>query len=72
MRGSIFIAAVLVGILVFQPTVPGHQDSTEDKSAGKNGLKLETLLKATLEGVDDTEVILILRLSRCFRQNLIS
>ena len=58
MRKSILTAAVLAGILVmFQSTVLGHDDPSDKESAGKSELKLETLLKAVLEGVDGTEVI---------------
>ena len=58
MGKSILTVAVLVGVLVaFQSTVLGHDDPSDKKSAGKSDLKLETLLKAVLEGVDGTEVI---------------
>ena len=58
MRKSILTTAVLVGVLVmFQSSVLGHGDPSDEKSAGKSGLKLETLLTAVLEGVDGTEVI---------------
>jgi quercetin dioxygenase-like cupin family protein len=58
MRKSILTVTVLVGVLLaFQSTVLGNGEEPDNKSAGKSGLKLETLLKAVLEGVDGTEVI---------------
>jgi len=58
MRKSIITAAVLVSVSVmFQSTVLGHDDPADKKSDAKSGLKLETLLKSVLEGVDGTEVI---------------
>lgn len=58
MRRSIRVAAVLVGVLfVLQSGALAHDDSSDEKSAGKSAPKLETLLKAVLEGVDGTEVI---------------
>jgi len=58
MRKSIPTVAVLVGVLVmFQSTIPTHGDPLEKNSTGKSSLKLETLLKTVLEGVDNTEVI---------------
>lgn len=58
MRKSILTVAVLVGFLVMlQSTVLGQGASSEKKPPGKSGLKLETLLKTTLKGINDTEVI---------------
>lgn len=58
MRKSILVAAVLIGVLaIFQSTALSHDNRSDDETAGKSGLKLETLLKAVLEGVDGTEVI---------------
>jgi quercetin dioxygenase-like cupin family protein len=55
---SILGAAVLFGVLlILQSAVLGHGDPADEKSAGKSGAKLETLLKEVLEGVDGTEVI---------------
>ncbi len=42
---------------MFQSASLAHDDPPNEKSAGKPGLNLETLLKAVLEGVDGTEVI---------------
>jgi quercetin dioxygenase-like cupin family protein len=42
---------------MFQSTVLGHGNTPDKKSDGKSSPKLETLLKAILEGVDGTEVI---------------
>jgi quercetin dioxygenase-like cupin family protein len=58
MRKSIVVAAVLVGVLaMFQSTILGHGNPSDEKSAEESGAKLETLLKAVLEGVEGTEVI---------------
>jgi quercetin dioxygenase-like cupin family protein len=59
MRKSILLVAVLAGALaMFQSTILlGHGDPPDESSAGKSGPKLETLLKAVLEGVDGTEVV---------------
>ena len=58
MRKSVLVAAVLAGVLaMFQSTILGHGHSSDEKAAGKTGPKLETLLKAALEGVEGTEVI---------------
>jgi len=58
MRKSVLVAMVLAGVLVAsQSAAPGHSDPPAEKPAGEPGLKLETLLKAVLEGVDGTEVI---------------
>ena len=58
MRKSFLAAAVLVGVLaMFQSPILGHSHSSDEKSAGKSAPNLETLLKAALEGVDGTEVI---------------
>jgi quercetin dioxygenase-like cupin family protein len=49
---------MLVGVLVMlQSAVLGHGDPSDEKSSGRPGAKLETLLKEVLEGVDGTEVI---------------
>ena len=42
---------------MFQSTILGLGNPSDEKSAGKSGPNLETLLKAVLEGVDGTEVI---------------
>jgi quercetin dioxygenase-like cupin family protein len=42
---------------VSQSTVLSHDDGSDNNSAGNSDPKLETLLKATLEGVDGTEII---------------
>jgi quercetin dioxygenase-like cupin family protein len=59
MRKSILVAAVLAGVLaLFQSTIlMGHGDPSGETAAGKSGPKLETLLKAVLEGVEGTEVV---------------
>jgi quercetin dioxygenase-like cupin family protein len=59
MRKIILTAAVLVGVLaMYQSPVSGNGDSVAGKSSGESGPKLETLLKAVLEGVSSTEVII--------------
>lgn len=56
MRKSLIPSAVLVAVLVmFQSPAVAHSPETE--SASKPELKLENLLKAVLEGVTGTEVI---------------
>ena len=58
MQKFMLTAAALVGVLaMFQSTVLGHGDPPGKESAGESGLKLETLLKEALAGVDGTEVI---------------
>ncbi|UCH85754.1 MAG: cupin domain-containing protein [Candidatus Latescibacterota bacterium] len=42
---------------MFQSTILGHGNSSDEKSAGKSAPNMETLLKTVLEGVDGTEVI---------------
>lgn len=59
MRKSVLTAAVFVGVFVlFQSMALGHGDPPDKKSADQSGPKLETLMKAVLEGVDGTEVII--------------
>ena len=58
MRKSFLAAAVLIGVLgMFQSTILGYGNSSDEKSAGKSAPNLETLLKSALDGVDGTEVI---------------
>ncbi|MHC5066923.1 MAG: cupin domain-containing protein [Planctomycetota bacterium] len=58
MRKAILAATVLVGVLVLTPSLaPGHGASSDQSAATQSGPALETLLKAVLEGVDGTEVI---------------
>ena len=56
MRKTILFAAALVGALaVYHPPASSHDHSDEGDHAAE--LKLENLMKAVLEGVDGTEVI---------------
>jgi len=58
MRRSVLTAAVLAGVLmVSHSPLLGQSDAPGKASAGTPGLRLETLLKTVLEGVDGTEVI---------------
>jgi quercetin dioxygenase-like cupin family protein len=58
MQKFILGTALLVGVLaMFHSTTFGFGDASDKESAARPGLKLETLLKAVLEGVDGTEVI---------------
>lgn len=58
MRKSISSVVVLVVVLMsFQSAALGHDDPVGKGPANKSGVKLETLMKAVLEGVDGTEVI---------------
>jgi quercetin dioxygenase-like cupin family protein len=58
MRKLLLTVAVLAGaIMAPQSLVPGHSGPLAQKPAGEPGPKLETLLKAVLDGVDGTEVI---------------
>jgi len=58
MRKLIMTTAALVGIcLMLQPMTPSHGSSSNNEPAGKSEVKLETLLKAVLEGSDGKEVI---------------
>ena len=58
MRTSILCAAMLFGALVaVHSTVAGHGDPATKQPANMSGPKLETLMKAVLEGVEGTEVI---------------
>jgi len=50
---AMFLAALTLG---YGP-VRAHEDPSHDKPAMQKGPKLETLLKAVLEGVDGTEVV---------------
>lgn len=56
MRKLIKMTAALVGMLVLVQSAALGQKADQE-SAAKPGPKLETLLKAVLEGVDGTEVI---------------
>ena len=57
MRNTVRSVTIFIGaLLAFQSVVLGNGESDE-KSASQSGLKLETLLKAVLEGADGTEVI---------------
>jgi quercetin dioxygenase-like cupin family protein len=42
---------------MLQSTAPSHGEPSDKKPATESVPKLETLLKAVLEGVDDTEII---------------
>lgn len=58
MRKSILAAAALMGVLaLLHSAVRAQGDMSDDESAAKSEPKLETLLKAALEGVEGTEVI---------------
>lgn len=55
---SLVMAAALAGgLVVLQPAVPAFAHGADEESASPSELKLETLLKAALEGVEGTEVI---------------
>lgn len=50
------LAGIVLGVIAtYQPAASNHDNTSRDES--KPGLKLENLLKAQLEGVDGTEVI---------------
>lgn len=51
------LAALDGALVLFPPPTMGHEDPAAGGPAPANGLKLETLLSAVLEGVDGTEVI---------------
>lgn len=58
MRKLVITAAALFGIyFMLQSTTPSYGDSSNKESAGESEVKLETLLKDVLEGIDGTEVI---------------
>lgn len=58
MRKSFLTAGILLGALVsFRGTALGHESAGEQASAEAARPKLETLLKAVLEGVEGTEIV---------------
>ena len=58
MRKFIFTSAALAGVIfMLQSTAPSYGDTPDIESAGKSELKLETLLKSVLAGVEGKEVI---------------
>ena len=54
---SIALTCVFLGALLTSPSSAEPSNNSAAASPAKAGLKLETLLKAELEGVDGTEVI---------------
>jgi len=57
MQKSALVAFLAASLLSITAAIRAHEDPSHAKSMAPEGLKLETLMEAVLEGVDGTEVI---------------